>query len=266
MRKCAVSGQFYPARKQVLMQELEDFFSDMKMLHDKSVKGIVVPHAGYVYSGHTAAYGYARIPVADTFILIGPNHTGYGQAVSVSVDTWDTPLGSVESDLELIAALGGGVISHDEDAHVYEHSLEVQLPFLKKVFSHDFKVVMICMGLQDKGVAAIVGNKIADAILQTGRNTAIIASSDFSHYIDASTAKRIDLDIIDSITNLDVDGMYRKLSAHNASMCGYGPVATMLIASKKLGATEGKLLHYSNSGDVTGDMTAVVGYGAIAVS
>ena len=265
MRKCAVAGQFYPAGEQALTQELEDCFSGVEMVHDESVKGIVVPHAGYAYSGHTAAYGYARIPPADTFILIGPNHTGYGQAVSVSTDSWDTTLGPVVSDIELIDALGGGVIARDEDAHRYEHSLEVQLPFLKKVFSHDFKVVMICMGLQEQNVAAIVGSKIADAIRKTGRKTAIIASSDFSHYIDASTAKRIDMDIIDSITELDVDGMYRKLSAHNASMCGYGPVATMLTALKKLGATEGRLLHYSNSGDVTGDMKAVVGYGAIAV-
>ncbi len=265
MRKCAVAGQFYPASEHVLTQELEDCFSGIEMVHDKSVKGIVVPHAGYTYSGHTAAYGYARIPPADTFILIGPNHTGYGQAVSVSVDTWDTPLGSVESDIELIDALGAGVIAKDEDAHIYEHSLEVQLPFLKTMFSHDFKIVMMCMGLQDQNVAAIVGSKIADAIRQTGRNAVIIASSDFSHYIDASTAQHIDMDIIDSITELDVDGIYRKLSTHNASMCGYGPVATMLTATKKLGATEGRLLHYSNSGDVTGDMTAVVGYGAIAI-
>ncbi|MDD4331041.1 MAG: AmmeMemoRadiSam system protein B, partial [Methanosarcinaceae archaeon] len=159
----------------------------------------------------------------------------------------------------------GRIAVLDELGHRFEHSLEVQLPFLQYRFGEAFKLLPICMGLQDEETAVELGELIAKSLLKTGKKAVLIASSDFTHYQPAEAALKIDTAMIKAILELDVSGLYACLYKNNASVCGYGPIAAMLTASKILGATQGTLLKYANSGDVSGDLSAVVGYAAIVV-
>ena len=263
MRAPAVSGQFYPRSKNELSREISRCLSGIR-LPERAVLGAVVPHAGYVYSGSTAAYVYSVLPGADTFVMLGPNHTGYGSPVSVSSETWSTPLGEVVSDTEFIRALPRRIIDIDESAHRHEHSLEVQLPFLQHRFK-GFSIVHICMGMQDEETAMDVGSEIAEAVRKTNKKTVIIASSDFTHYRPDKMARDNDAYFIESILDLDIPGFYRRLQERNASVCGYGPIAAMIAATRSLGAKKATLLKYSTSGDVAGDVSAVVGYAGIIV-
>ncbi len=263
MRAPAVSGQFYPRGKNDLEKQLKRCFEGVPQ-GERSVIGAVVPHAGYIYSGNTAAHVYSVLPEADTYIILGPNHTGYGSPVSVSTETWSTPMGEVGIDIDFIKALPRRIIDLDESAHKYEHSIEVQLPFLQHRFS-GFNIVPICMRMQDEETATYVGNELAEATEKMNKKIVIIASSDFSHYKKYKVASDDDAYFISSILDLDIQGFYRKLYERNASVCGYGAIAAMLYASKKLGAKKGTLLKYSTSGDITGDLTAVVGYAGIVV-
>lgn len=264
MRQPAVAGQFYPLRPENLEKELKQCFEGLE-IRERNVLGAICPHAGYVYSGKVAAHVYAVLPKADTYVIFGPNHTGYGSPVSVSTDTWKTPLGSLEVDRELADGLPGSIVDLDELGHRYEHSIEVQLPFLQYRFDQDFMILPICLGMQDEETAVEVGNLVAELASKSGKKLAFIASSDFTHYEPANVAREIDNEVIGTILNLDIPGMYEKLYRKNASVCGYGPIAAMLTASKKLGANRAELLKYSNSGDVSGDTSAVVGYAAIIV-
>ena len=162
MRLAAVAGQFYPGSAAELEHQLEDMLHPEKEL---SFLGAVVPHAGYIYSGQVAAEVYSRLPKAETYVIIGPNHHGLGSPVALSRDSWRTPLGVVLPDLELADALAGSIIDQDEIAHLHEHSIEVQIPFLQTRFL-DFKILPISMGLQDDETAVEVGQELARAIRQ----------------------------------------------------------------------------------------------------
>ncbi len=263
MRAPAVSGQFYPRSKNDLNREISRCFEGVPR-GEKPVLGAVVPHAGYIYSGNTAAFVYSALPKADTFVLLGPNHTGYGSPVSVSGESWSTPLGEVGSDSEFIKALPKRIIDLDETAHRYEHSIEVQLPFLQHRF-RDFNIVPICMGMQDEETALDVGMELVETMRKVKKKVVIIASSDFTHYKPDKVARENDAYYISSLLEFDITGFYRKLYERNASVCGYGPIAAMLTATKNLGAKKVTLLKYSTSGDTTGDVAAVVGYAGIVV-
>ena len=263
MRAPAVSGQFYPRSKKDLLKEISRCFADSPS-NERPVLGAVVPHAGYIYSGNTAAFVYSALPKADTFVILGPNHTGMGSPVSVSSETWSTPFGEVNSDIDFIKALPKKIIDTDESAHQYEHSIEVQLPFLQHRF-RDFNIVTICMGMQDEETALDVGMEISEAVRKVNKKVVIIASSDFSHYKPEKTAREDDSYFINSILTLDIQAFYQRLYERAASVCGYGPISAMLAATKNLGAKKATLLKYSTSGDITGDFSAVVGYAGIIV-
>jgi len=263
MRAPAVAGQFYPRSKNDLEREINRCFAGVTAI-ERDVLGAVVPHAGYMYSGNTAAHVFSSLPEADTFVLLGPNHTGYGSPVSVSSETWGTPFGEVSPDKEFIRALPKKIIDMDESAHKYEHSIEVQLPFLQHRFK-DFSIVPICMGMQDEETAQEVGMEVAEAARKVNRKVVIIASSDFTHYMPDKVARENDAYYIQSILDMDISGFYRRLHERNASVCGYGAIAAMLAATKNLGAKKAALLKYSTSGDTTGDVAAVVGYAGIIV-
>ncbi len=263
MRAPAVEGQFYPRRKNDLKEQLTRCFANLP-LTERPVLGGVVPHAGYIYSGITAAHVYSVLPKAETFILLGPNHTGYGMPVSVSREIWSTPFGEVKSDLGLQEGLSRGIIQHDESAHLFEHSIEVQLPFLQHRFG-EFEIVPICMGDQGEKTATSVGKEIAEAVRSTHKKVVILASSDFSHYKPDRVAREDDAYFIKSILDMDIPGFYLRLYEREASVCGYGPIAAMLAATKALGARRATLLKYSTSGDTAGDISAVVGYAGIIV-
>lgn len=264
MRRPAVAGRFYPLNPEYLEEELKRCFKGLE-IQERDVLGAVCPHAGYVYSGKVAASAYATLPKADTYVLIGPNHTGYGSPVSLSKDTWETPLGIVEVDLRLADGFLGSIVDVDEVGHRYEHSIEVQIPFLQYLFGRSLRILPICMGMQDEETAVEVGNLAADLVSKSREKVIFIASSDFTHYQPAEIAKKIDSEVIEAILNQDVSEMYDLLYKRNASVCGYGPIAAMLTASKKLGGKRATLLNYDNSGTVSGDMNAVVGYAAIIV-
>ncbi len=256
MRRPAVAGQFYPLNPEYLEEELKRCFKGLE-IRERDVLGAVCPHAGYVYSGKVAASVYATLPKADTYVLIGPNHTGYGSPVSLSKDTWETPLGIVEVDLSLADGFLGSIVDVDELGHRYEHSIEVQIPFLQYLFGRSLRILPICMGMQDEETAVEVGNLAANLVSKSGEKVVFIASSDFTHYQPAEIAKKIDGEVIEAILNQDVSEMYDRLYKKNASVCGYGPIAAMLTASKKLGGKRATLLNYENSGTVSGDMNAV---------
>ncbi|MDD1685097.1 MAG: AmmeMemoRadiSam system protein B [Methanoregula sp.] len=259
MRTCAVAGMFYPREPSHLEQLLEKFFSGVKP--EGIPLGIVSPHAGYIYSGQVAASAFGAIPpgFTGTFVVIGPSHRGYINCVSGM--PWETPLGVVDTDEEFVRSLD---IETDELSHKNEHSLEVQMPFIKYRFPRA-RIAPVMMGQQDYSSAIRLAEKIYSAIRQTKRDVRIVASSDFSHYVPAEKAKSDDLWAIEPLKTLDTQEFYRRVAERRVTACGYGPIAAMVSACEKLGAKAAKLIRYATSGDVTGDNREVVGYASIAV-
>lgn len=257
MRRPAVAGSFYPSRVAELERMLQRFTKSAK---DPSIVACISPHAGYIYSGKTAGVVHSFLPDAETFVIVCPNHTGYGLPVAVSSDSWQTPLGKIESDLQFIKALPKKIIAEDEDAHAEEHSGEVQLPFLQYLHSN-FKIVVICMQLQDEETAKEVANEIIEAEMRTGKKTVLVASSDMHHYLPDSECRKRDKVVIDSILSMDVAKYYRTIYELDASVCGYGAIAVAMNYAKAKNA-KAELVDYSTSGDVA-DKSYVVGYAGI---
>jgi MEMO1 family protein len=251
---------FYPSDPSHLEQLLEKFFSVVKP-EKKSPLGIVSPHAGYIYSGQVAAHAFGAISpdFSGTFVVIGPSHRGY--LSSVSSVPWETPLGIMDPDSEFINALG---LEVDELSHRDEHSIEVQMPFIRYRFPRA-RIVPVMMGQQDYPSAQRLADLITAAVRQTKRDVRIVASSDFSHYVPAVKARDDDLYAIEPLKTLDVNEFYRRVEARGVTCCGYGPISATVMACQKLGATTAHLIKYATSGDVTGDNREVVGYAGIAV-
>jgi AmmeMemoRadiSam system protein B len=271
-RTPAVAGMFYPGEKNELKKSIKECF-----LHDfgpgkmppsnikKKIFGVICPHAGYMYSGPIACHSFYAISsdISELFIIIGPNHWGIGCNVATIKDCkWSTPLGNVEVDSEMAEEISylSEIIDIDYFSHTREHSIEVQVPILQEMYS-DFKILPISMINQNMDVAKDVG--LAIAKIAEKKKVMIIGSSDFTHYEQNEFAHKQDMALIEPILKLDVGEFYDVLEERNVSACGYGAIAATMIASKKLGATKGELLKYATSGDVTGDTSSVVGYGAI---
>ena len=261
MRTCAVAGMFYPREPSHLDQLLGKFFSGTKAPVGGNPLGIVSPHAGYIYSGQVAAHAFGAIPrdFAGTFVVIGPSHRGY--ITCVSEIPWETPLGVVDTDAEFVRALD---IETDEFSHQDEHSVEVQVPFIKYRFPRA-RIAPVMMGQQDYASAMRLAEKIVAAIRLTKRDVRIVASSDFSHYVPEAKAKADDLYAIEPLITLDTKEFYRRIEERRVTACGYGPITAMVTACTTLGAKAAELIRYATSGDTTGDYREVVGYAAIAV-
>jgi len=273
VRKPVVSGTFYAGTPKELKKQIEWCYKhelgpgvvpQVNKAGSRKIVAIVVPHAGYVYSGPVAAHAYKELAedgVFDTVVILGPNHSGYGAPVSVWTESsWETPLGKMEINEELTRKILGGIIEADETAHIYEHSIEVQLPWLQHLYG-ELKIVPIAMLAQDVETAREVGK----AISKTGDNTIIVASSDFTHYEPHSIAAEKDKSMIEAIVNLDEEMLYKRRGLLNCTMCGYGPVASAIVAAKEMKAKTANLLKYATSGDTTGDFSRVVGYGSIVI-
>lgn len=264
MRRATLAGKFYPGEPASLKKQIDLFFSRVSLPEPMNAYGIVSPHAGTVYSGQVAAYAYSAIPhdFDGTFVIIAPSHSGYPDCTSELV--WETPLGDVESDHALVSSLG---IKRDDFAHMQdENSIEVQMPFIKSRFP-DAKVAPVLMGRQILSNAVEMAVSIVRAVRESRSDVRIIASSDFSHYIPDTEARRLDGYAIEALLPLDTGEFYKRISGSGISACGFGPIITMAEACRGLfGATEGRLLKYMTSGDVSGDFDQVVGYAAIAVS
>ncbi len=238
-----------------------------KSPHSESV-AIISPHAGFVYSGPIAAHGYLRLSAEqrpDVAVIIGPNHTGYGAGVSVwGGGGWLTPLGRLEVDggiAKEISALGAAEL--DEDAHVDEHSVEVQLPFLQFIYGNGIRIVPVCMMLQDYASSRELGIAIAGAL--KGRRAVVIASTDFSHYVPYKEAYRKDSIAGEAILRMDPRAVESAVVREGISMCGPGPVMAALAAALSMGAESCERLCYATSGDTSGDRGSVVGYGSFVM-
>jgi len=265
IRNPVVAGQFYPG----LPEQLEAMIREL--VDEKADKvdavGLISPHAGYIYSGPVAGAVISRIKFKETFVILGPNHTGRGKPFSIMAKgTWKTPLGEVEIDSELgrqILAMSS-YLEEDHVAHQYEHSIEVQIPFLQ-YFKPDVRIVPIVLSHSTGAAYKEIGKAIAKAIKGSGREVVIAASSDMTHYEPQEAAQRKDTQAIEAIVDLNGDELLKRVEELNISMCGYAPVVSLISASNELGAREAELVKYQTSGDTSGDYTSVVGYAGIIV-
>ncbi|MEM2103989.1 MAG: AmmeMemoRadiSam system protein B [Candidatus Bathyarchaeia archaeon] len=270
------AGAFYAGTAESLKRQIEECFLHKlgpgkipKVLEagPRRIVGVVCPHAGYMYSGPVAAHAYYSLALdgkPDVVVLFGPNHTGYGSALAVmSEGFWRTPLGDVEVDEATANSLvkEASILDVDDYAHRYEHSIEVQLPFLQFLFNSQFRIVPVCFLMQDLHSSVEVGKAAAKVL--AGKNAVIIASSDMTHYEPHKSAEKKDRLVLQAVEDMDTAKLYSVVEEHGITACGYGPIAALVTAAKMLGAKEAKLLCYKTSGDVSGDYSAVVGYGAV---
>ncbi len=265
IREPAVAGQFYPGSASELRAEIESMI-DPEAEKEEAV-GVVVPHAGYIYSGAVAGAVLSRIKFKDTFIIIGPNHTGLGQPVSIMTEgTWKTPLGKVEVDSVLAKKIVSvsRYFKEDTQAHTQEHSVEIQLPFLQ-YFKPDVKIVPIVLAYGDVNVLKEIGHDIVKALRETQKEAIILASSDMNHYEPQKSTQKKDRQAIDAMLDMNPDELVKRVTEQDISMCGYAPAAVMLAAAKELGAAKAELVKYQTSGDVNGEFNSVVGYAGIIV-
>ena len=264
-RAPAVAGRFYPTRPAELTREL-DHYLEVVSPRQKAL-GCVVPHAGIMYSGHVAGAVYGRLEIPPSLILLCPNHTGYGRPLSImSEGEWETPLGSVPVDTALAVALkkACGALEEDAEAHRFEHSLEVQLPFLQRL-APNFRFVPIAIGVGGYDPLEELGQAIATVAAGAPSRPLLVASSDLNHYESDRVNRIKDRKAIDCILALDPRGLYETVRRENITMCGFGPGVAMLTAARELGARTAELVRYATSGDVTGDRSSVVGYAGIVV-
>jgi len=270
------AGAFYESTPHQLRQQIEECFlsklgpgalPEVAKDGPRKIIGLVCPHAGYMFSGPVAAHAYSALATdgrPDTVVLLGPNHTGHGSGIAaMNAGAWRTPLGDVEVDSgtadEIVQK--AHVVDIDDLAHAYEHSIEVQLPFLQYLFGTRFKIVPVCFLMQDLSSAREVGQALAEVL--AGRNAVVIASSDMTHYEARDDALAKDMKALEAVEALDVDRFYSVVEELRVSACGPGPVATLMCAAKAVGVKEAKLLCYRTSGDVIGDYSSVVGYAAV---
>ena len=270
IRQPAVAGRFYPSSPERLRSEVERYTSSVAEV-DAPPKlralGCVVPHAGYMYSGHVAGAVYRRLELPQRLVILCPNHTGAGEPLAImSEGAWHTPLGDAAIDEQLANELKGRMplLSEDSEAHLAEHALEVQLPFLQ-LRAPGFRFVPIAIGTVNFEVLSALGASIGNTLAQQQERVLVVASSDMNHYESDSVTRVKDRRAIDQLLALDPRGLYHTVRDGNISMCGYGPSVAMLTAARKLGATKAELIRYATSGDVSGDKDMVVGYAGIAV-
>lgn len=262
IRPAQVAGYFYPAQPEKLKKEIDLMMEICKPeIQSEKIFGIIAPHAGYIYSGKTAAYAYNAIKKKSykTVIVISPSHSEYFPGISVfDGDAYQTPLGILKVDKELTEKLlkQSNVIRLSQEGHRREHALEVQLPFLQSVLKN-FKIVPVVMGDQTKlyvdELAVAIANVIDD-------ETLVVASSDLSHFHNKFEANELDSVVEEHITNMDPESLMRDLEFNKCEACGGGPIAVLLKAAKLKRINSCAVLHRSDSGDTTGDNSEVVGY------
>jgi AmmeMemoRadiSam system protein B len=264
-RTPAVAGQFYYGTAPRLTQQVEQFID--RSAPKEKVIGVVAPHAGLVYSGAVAGAVYSAITFPKTFVLMGPNHTGLGQKISLMDEgEWEIPTGTFAIDRKLASkiALSTDRVSRDAQAHIFEHSLEVQLPFIA-CFSKEVKIVPIAFLGASLDDCRETAGAIVRAVKEVDYPIVIVASSDMSHYLPDKIARQKDRKAIDRVLDLDAEGLYETVRKENISMCGFMPATVMLFAAKLLGAGSARLVKYATSGEVSGDYDSVVGYAGIIV-
>ena len=285
---------FHPFGAEEERREIEQCFLSEHGIGDKPrvsesgarrIVGAVAPHAGLVYSGPVASHVYyylARDGRPETFVILGVSHSGNPGFATMLDAIWRMPLGDVNVD----ATLAKSIVRHSDfvdvnpSAHEGEHSIEIQLPFLQYVYGGGFKIVPIVVGYGDYEMCENVGSAIFKAVKETGRDIVLIGSTDFTPYgaiygyAPAGTGPidkvlrwiyQTDRSLIDKIISLNAEGLIREVRENNYTMCGYLPVATMIIAAKRMGVSRGRLLKYATSYDVQGSSEVIVGYASIVI-
>ncbi len=263
VRHPVVAGMFYDDSSITLQKNVDELLSRAQVPKVKGiVRAIISPHAGYVYSGLTAAHAFKLLEGHryDCVITIGPSHREYFDGISIySGDGYETPLGKVPINTEVRSELlkGGNVIVASNTGHRSEHSLEVQLPFLQRVLG-EFSFVPIIMGEQNRHLC----NLLSEALVRVAadRNILFVASSDLSHYHSSDEAVLLDKRVIRAVEDFDSETFIDKLEEKSFEACGGGPIAVVMKTAQQLGANKVEILHYCNSGNITGDTSAVVGY------
>jgi AmmeMemoRadiSam system protein B len=265
VRHAAVAGRFYPRDPQDLRNELRSYISAAPAPKPMPAFGCIVPHAGYVYSGHVAGAVFARLEIPERCVILCPNHTGIGRAFAImSEGEWETPLGSIPIDNTLASALKAScpILQEDSAAHHAEHAIEVELPFLQ-TRQPKLKFVPIALGTHQFEPLEQIGFALADVISAQTQPCLIVASSDMNHYESDAVTRVKDQKAIQAILALDPRGLYDIVTQQDVSMCGFGPTVAMLTAVKELGAKSAELVKYATSGDISGDRQLVVGYAGV---
>lgn len=264
IRRPAVAGRFYPADSARMHAEVGSYLGAAGGA--SAARCVIVPHAGYMFSGAIAGRTFGTVQVPESAVVLGPNHTGRGSRRSLwPRGAWQIPGAHVGVDETLV----GRVATHaaldlDREAHLGEHSIEVQLPFLCQR-RPDVTIAAICLGRLKLDECRRIGAGLARAIDEHGMATLIVASTDMSHYISADDAERLDRLAIERVLALDPEGLYRVVTEHDISMCGYIPTTVALFASLALGAERAELVEYGNSGRASGDFERVVGYAGLVI-
>jgi len=261
----AVSGLFYPASKEKLLNEVKKFLPSLP-LNERNSEAVISPHAGYPFSGMLAARTLATLKQKETFVVLCPNHTGFGAAISVYPEgSWETPLGKIQVNQSLSKKIAGEMNAAmlEETAHFDEHAIEVLMPFLQNLFP-GFKLVAISLGFENLQTSIELGKALARACNE--KEVGLIASSDFSHFISEAEAKRIDSEAIKKILALDLEGFEKHRQKENASICGFAGIEALIsyCIEKKFNKT--RLIDYYSSAKATKDPSNVVGYAGIGFS
>ncbi len=267
VRPPAVAGRFYPCDPSALQEEIRAYLSQTSAQKPFRALGCIVPHAGYMYSGHVAGAVFAGLKIPGLCIVLCPNHTGMGHALAImSEGAWETPLGQVSIDTDFATALKHRypLLHEDSEAHLNEHAVEVELPFLQ-IRQPELKFVPIALGTGKFEPLEQLGLALANVITAHPKPTLIVASSDMNHYESDAITRVKDQSAIEPILRLDARALYDVVTQQHISMCGLGPAVAMLTAAKKLGGISAELVKYATSGDISGDRDAVVGYAGIVV-
>lgn len=267
----AVSGRFYPASARELERTLRDFFDPLRPIaHPAAARAVIVPHAGYLYSGVTAAHAFARIRIPPVVVVLAPNHTGLSRAPGGAslweAGVFETPLGGVTVDQPLARALleACPLVAVDHLAHRDEHAVEVELPFLK-FLAPATRIVPLVLAWDDWESSHTLGQALARVVRAAPEPVLLLASSDLSHYEPANTAELKDAQALAAVQQLDGEELLRRCHREGITMCGRAPVATVLAAARALGATRADVVDYRHSGWVTGDESSVVGYAGVVI-
>ncbi len=266
-RRPVVAGQFYPGGKEELLGQVRQYLSRGEA-EGKGYPLAMVPHAGYVFSGPIAGKTLARARPAPKVVLLGPNHTGQGQPFSVwASGQWELPGFSVEVEENLAGRIlaAHSEMREDHKAHLYEHSLEVVLPFLYAL-NEETRVVPVSVAETDLDRLIEVGQALSGVISDEQEPVSVVVSSDMSHFIPAQTARQKDEMALQSVYAVDPEGLYQTVRKNSISMCGVLPMTVGLALARKLGCSRGELVEYANSGDFIGDYSQVVGYAGVVIS
>lgn len=262
-----VADRFYPGDPGVLKRTVAELVPDVLLRDKQDAFAIISPHAGYVYSGAVAGETVAHVNVPDTVLILGPNHHGKGAALAMGMETWTMPMGDVPIDQNLAEAIlqRSSIITHDETAHAYEHSLEVQVPFLQ-FFQANLHIVPIVVSHVSYETCVRVANNLAAAIKSVDKPVLMVASTDMTHYESRQSAGVKDHLALDRIQALDPQGLYETVLGNQISMCGIIPTTITLLTALELGAVKAEIIRYTDSGEASGDIDQVVGYAGLVIS